>query len=199
MLYCATDFEPSSNQETNSGGTKVSSKKNSRLRFNFGFMLEADLGTSREMELDYPDVHIDEVILSPLTGKFEVIRSSKGLYVSGELMSVIGAECARCLEPIQFPISIKLDDLFYYPATSAPPGDFGVGEDGFIDLNPLVRQLSLLEIPMQPFCRPDCQGLCKQCGHNLNDGDCGCEDDEIDPRLESLRTLLDTQPDSESQ
>ena len=110
-------------------------------------MLEADLGTSRDMELDYPEVHVDDVDLVPLKGKFEVIRSSKGLYISGELFSTVQAECARCLDAISLPISIRLDDLFYYPANTAPPGDFGVGEDGFIDLNPLVRQLSLLEIP----------------------------------------------------
>ena len=176
----------------------VSKQKQSRLRFNFGFMLEADLGTSRDMELDYPEVHVDDVDLVPLKGKFEVIRSSKGLYISGELFSTVQAECARCLDAISLPISIRLDDLFYYPANTAPPGDFGVGEDGFIDLNPLVRQLSLLEIPMQPFCKPECKGLCSHCGQNLNNERCDCVVDDIDPRLESLRSLLDTSGDLEN-
>ncbi|MFN2188144.1 MAG: YceD family protein [Candidatus Promineifilaceae bacterium] len=171
----------------------MSSKKSSRLRFNFGFMLEADLGTSREMEIDYPEVQIEDVNLMPLKGAFQIIRSSKGLYVSGELFSSVEAECSRCLEPVQLPISIQLDDLFYYPAAEAPEGEFGVGEDGFIDLNPLVRQISLLDIPIQPICRPDCQGLCQECGSNLNFTDCGCVEDDVDPRLESLRSLLNSE------
>jgi iron only hydrogenase large subunit-like protein/nitrogen-specific signal transduction histidine kinase len=65
------------------------------------------------------------------------------------------------------------------------------GETGFIDLSPLVRELSLLESPMQPLCQPDCQGLCMVCGQNLNEADCGCEVDEIDPRLAKLRSLLE--------
>lgn len=178
----------------------MSKKKNSKLQFNFGFLLEADLGTSREIELDYPSVQIDEgddaVSLTPLKGSFEVIRGSKGLYVTGELRSDIESECARCLENINLPITLQMDDLFYYPAHTAPPGDFGVGEDGFLDLGPLVRQLSLLAIPMQPFCKPNCQGLCVECGQNLNQGTCDCVIDELDPRLESLRALLDTRLDN---
>lgn len=156
-------------------------------------MLEANLGTSREMELDYPSVEIEDVTLTPLKGSFQVIRSSKGLYISGELYSSIETECARCLDSVNSSITIKMDDLFYYPANTAPPGDFGVGEDGFVDLNPLVRQLSLLEIPLKPFCRPDCEGLCVHCGKNLNFDACECESDNIDPRLESLRSLLESQ------
>ena len=173
-------------------------RKNSRLRFNFGFILEAGLGTIREMELDYPEVHIDEISLIPLKGSFQVVRSSKGLYISGELTSTTETECSRCLDSIQLPISIRMDDLFYYPASTAPPGDYGVGEDGFVDLNPLVRQLSVLAIPMQPFCRPDCKGLCLQCGQNLNIDSCDCKTDDVDPRLESLRSLLDAQTNIES-
>jgi len=172
--------------------TVVSNKESSRLRFNFGFILEGDLGTKRKMELDYPRVTIDDVILEPLKGSFQVVRGSDGLYISGELLSIIGTECARCLESIYLPISIKLDDLFYYPPNTAPLGDFGVGEDGVVDLNPLVRQLGLLEIPMKPYCRPDCKGLCDRCGQNLNNEACECETDDLDPRLESLRSLLDS-------
>ena len=156
-------------------------------------MLESDLGTSTEVELDYPSVEIDDVSLTPLTGSFQIIRSSKGLYITGELYSSTETECARCLENVKLPLSIKIDDLFYYPASTAPPGEFGVGKDGFVDLNPLVRQLSLLEIPMKPFCRSDCKGLCAHCGNNLNFDNCECETDNIDPRLESLRPLLDSQ------
>lgn len=170
----------------------MSGNKLSRLRFNFGFLLEASLGTSRTIELDYPTIQVeDDLILEPLKGKFSATRSSKGIYVSGDLSSRIEAECARCLDPVILDVSIRLDDLFYYPPHSAPTGEFTIGEDGIMDLAPLVRQLVLLEIPMQPFCRPDCKGLCIECGQNLNEGDCDCQTESIDPRLASLRALLD--------
>lgn len=170
----------------------MSGNRPSRLRFNFGFLLEADHGTSRTIELDYPSIQVEDVILEPLRGTFQAIRNSKGIYITGELQSNIGSDCARCLESIVLPISFRLDDLFYYPPQDVPPGEFGVGEDGFVDLAPLVRQLSLLEVPMQPFCGPECKGLCVECGRNLNEGNCDCKSEIIDPRLESLRALLDS-------
>jgi uncharacterized protein len=163
------------------------------LRFNFGFLLEANYGTSRTIELDYPAIQLeDDVTLAPLTGKFQAIRNSKGIYVTGLLHSNIDVECARCLDPVTVPLQIQLDEMYNYPPETTPPGEYSVGEDGFIDLAPLVRQLSLLAIPMQLFCRVDCQGLCIECGHNLNEGDCHCPDDDVDPRLSILRELLDS-------
>lgn len=171
----------------------MSKKKLSKLKFNFGFLLEADLGTSREYELDYPAVHLEEdVVLSPLTGKFTAIKNSRGIYITGTFNTMTETECARCLEKMQLPVTLQLDDLYYYPPGTTPPGEFAVGEDSFIDLAPLVRQLSELEVPMQPFCKPDCKGLCINCGQNFNEGSCDCVDDDIDPRLAALKSLLDS-------
>jgi uncharacterized protein len=170
----------------------VSNSKRSRLRFNFGFLLEANNGTSRIIELDYPEIQVEDVMLTPLKGEYRAIRNSKGIYITGSLASNIDAECSRCLDAILLPITIELDEMYNYPPESAPPGEYSVGEDGFVDLAPLVRQLSLLEIPMQLFCRDDCLGLCIECGHNLNDDDCGCTEDDIDPRLAKLKELLDS-------
>jgi uncharacterized protein len=170
----------------------MAANRKSRLRFNIGFLLEANLGASRTIELDYPSIELeDDVVLAPLQGKFQMIRNSKGIYFTGPLYSRIEVECARCLDAIVLPITFQLDDLFYYPPESAPPGEYPVPESGVVDLAPLVRQLSLLEIPMQPFCRDDCRGLCAVCGQNLNLGECDCHDEEIDPRLSVLRRLLD--------
>lgn len=166
----------------------------SRLRFNFGFLLEADLGTSRNVEIDYPVVQVaEDVALTPLRGRFEATRTSEGVYLSGRLDSAIQVECVRCLKEVMLPISIGLDELFYYPASAAPDGEHPVfeGESGYIDLSPMVRELSLLEVPMNAVCRHDCQGLCMECGQDLNEADCGCELDEIDSRLAGLRELLE--------
>jgi uncharacterized protein len=170
----------------------MSKSRPSRLRFNFGFLLEAPNGTSREVELDYPSIRVsDDMILEPLRGDFTATRISEGIYISGRLNSHILLECVRCLEDANVPLTLDIDELFYYPPEAAPAETYVVGENGFINLSPLVRELALLDTPIQPLCRPDCQGLCMICGQNLNEGDCDCEDDEIDPRLEALKNLLD--------
>ena len=170
----------------------MTSKRPSRLRFNFGFLLEATLGTSRSIELNYPTIQVEDLTLSPLAGTFTATRTSEGVYLSGTLNSTLIGQCVRCLEEATIPIGLKLDDLFYYPPPTAPEGEYSIGDDGFIDLAPLARELTLLETPIQPVCRPDCQGLCLECGQNLNEADCGCEPDPVDPRLSALQQLLDS-------
>lgn len=167
-------------------------KRPSRLRFNFGFFLEATLGTSRTIELNYPTIQVEDLLLQPLAGSFTATRTSEGVYLSGTLNSTQTGTCVRCLEEAIFPITMQVDDLFYYPPHTTPEGEYFIGEDGFIDLAPLVRELTVLETPIQPVCRPDCQGLCMECGQNLNEGDCGCEPNPIDPRLSALQQLLDS-------
>lgn len=165
--------------------------KLSRLRFNFGFLLEADYGTIREIELDYPSIKVsDDVTLTPLVGVITATRTTEGLYIQGDLQSSMSLECVRCLEQAVVPVNIVLDELFYYPPHIAPAGEHKVGDDGMIDLAPLVRELSLLSVPIKVLCRPDCQGLCQECGANLNQGECGCVTDEIDPRFAALEMLL---------
>ncbi len=162
----------------------------SRLRFNFGFLLEARVGASRTIELNYPSIDVEDITLTPLTGVLHVARTSEGVYLSGELDVKTAVICARCLTNALFPVSVSLGELLYYPPHTTPPGELFIGEDGFIDLAPLVRELTLLEIPLNPICRPDCQGLCQECGANLNEEECGCTDDIIDPRLAKLKELL---------
>ncbi len=165
--------------------------KLSRLRFNFGFLLEADFGTIRRIELDYPSIKLsDDLTLSPLKGVITATRTTEGIYIQGELESAAALECVRCLTETIVSLDFTLDELFYYPPQSAPPGENHVGEDGMIDLAPLVRELSLLSRPIKVLCRPDCLGLCQECGANLNEGDCGCDDEVIDPRLAALQQLL---------
>ncbi len=170
----------------------MSKSRPSRLRFNFGFLLEAPNGTSRQVELAYPTIQVaDDMSLEPLEGMFTATRTSEGIYINGQLESRIIQECVRCLEVADVPLTLDIDELFFYPPSEAPAEAYVVGENGFIDLSPLVRELGMLGIPIQTLCRPDCEGLCMNCGQNLNEGICSCEEETVDPRLEALRQLLD--------
>lgn len=52
-----------------------------------------------------------------------------------------------------------------------------------------MREQVLLALPMSAVCREDCKGLCAQCGQNLNEKQCGCEQKVIDPRLAPLMNI----------
>ena len=64
-------------------------------------------------------------------------------------------------------------------------------ENYAVDLDGLLRDDVLLELPTKYLCREDCRGLCPECGKNLNEGPCNCTVRQADPRLEVLKKLID--------
>ncbi len=42
---------------------------------------------------------------------------------------------------------------------------------------------------MKPLCSK-CKGLCPKCGINLNEDQCDCESEYVDPRFEKLKELF---------
>jgi uncharacterized protein len=94
----------------------------------------------------------------------------------------------RCLTTFQLKLDLQIEELFAL-SPSADPVYF-IDEGGWLNLRQPLREQILLAMPIHLLCRPDCKGLCSQCGQNLNDGPCGCDADNIDPRLAALNALL---------
>lgn len=63
--------------------------------------------------------------------------------------------------------------------------------DFTLELDDVVLSDIILSYPQKFLCREDCKGLCQHCGKNLNEGDCGCDQTSVDPRLEILKQLMD--------
>ena len=59
-----------------------------------------------------------------------------------------------------------------------------------LDLDEFLYSEVIMSLPMKHVCSEMCKGICQKCGKNLNEGDCGCEKKEIDPRLAVLAELL---------
>ncbi len=130
--------------------------------------------------------------------------SPDGIRVKGRLAGSVAMQCTRCLEGYRQELDIAVDEFYRRPGMGALsadgrqlPGpevqeeDEYVIEEGVIDLNVLVNDAVLLALPMKRLCREDCKGLCQYCGSDLNRGDCGCVAEDIDPRMEVLKTLLE--------
>ena len=162
------------------------------LRINVGFLLHEQVGYSRTFDFDHPAVQISEdLAIRKLRGSLRFTRTAQGLYGEGRLTAVTGLECVRCLSEFDQPLTIRVGDLFASPPVQANDPLLAIPETGILDLSPLLREYLLLEVPLQPLCRPDCRGLCPECGNNLNEAQCSHPDDSIDPRLAALRSLLD--------
>ncbi len=167
------------------------------LCLNVGFLLKEGAGYSRDFAFDQPGpLHVEEVQIGHLQGILHLTRTPQGILVQGALHATTEVACVRCLEPFDLPFALDLSELFI-PAWQIPAGGtalatpYLIDEKGFIDLAPIIREEAILAVPIRALCSPDCKGLCPQCGQNLNEGACTCEEEHFDPRLASLRALLD--------
>lgn len=131
-------------------------------------------------------------------GKVELVAGSLGeLRASGHLRVAMEAECDRCLEPA--PYAIDTDFVLYYRPVEEGYGDekaldAGEAEMGFyegdgLELNDVLREQVYLALPMQRLCKPDCKGICPECGQNRNQTECQCQPDAVDDRWAALRGL----------
>jgi uncharacterized protein len=96
------------------------------------------------------------------------------------------------LTPVAKTLDVELDERFQslpIRASDEEPA-LPIDADHHIDLEPILRELVILSTPMRVLCQADCLGLCPACGKDLREGACGCETDDIDPRMAALKTLL---------
>ncbi len=93
--------------------------------------------------------------------------------------------CDRCLKETESFEKIPFEEKF----TSYETDDSTLFTGDEIDLGEAVRDNILANEPIQKLCKEDCKGLCLICGHDLNEGDCGCDRHIPDPRLAELSTL----------
>lgn len=112
---------------------------------------------------------------------------SEGLVVRGSVEAAWDAACSRCLAPVGGEIGVQVGEL--YERQPLEGETYLLGEDDVVDLEPLIRDALLLELPAVPLCRPDCRGLCPSCGVDHNVTSCECHDSEPDPRWAALKSL----------
>jgi uncharacterized protein len=85
----------------------------------------------------------------------------------------------------------EVDEL-YQQVVDNPDAYPMTGEQ--LDLTGMARETLLLAMADAPLCRPDCPGLCPQCGADLTTAPCGCQAQRTDERwaiLDQLRGELD--------
>ena len=105
----------------------------------------------------------------------------------------IKAECARCLEPLRRDYAFQREYLVRQRDLEDSDFELPCSEKGSLDLEELVYQELIFEVPTVLLCSPDCQGLCPVCGKKKSAG-CTCRAEEsaapADARLSILKQLL---------
>ena len=140
------------------------------LKFNTGFLLNQPIGTNRDIHFEFPEVTLKpDLNLTDFSGVARVSRTPQGILVQGQFQGKAPAECVRCLSGFEQPLHATFDELYAFDKRSVTESGLILPDDGNIDLEPLVRDYLLIEMPISPLCKADCKGLCPVCGQNLNE------------------------------
>lgn len=109
--------------------------------------------------------------------------------------TALDLDCGRCLEPFTLPVQSGFrytlvparDDEDRKAELADEDISFGYYQDDLIDLDALIYEQIMLQVPIKPLCAEACRGLCAQCGANLNTAPCECRPGAVDSRLEALK------------
>ena len=167
------------------------SDPHSPLRLNVGFVVSQTAGFSRDFPFDLPQINIPpDLHLSALSGALRVTRTPQGILLQGVFDTSVSLECVRCLNMFSQALHTDFTELYAFSQRYVTDSGLIMPETGIINLEPVLREYILLEIPISPLCRSDCKGLCPICGNNLNESTCYHEEETGDPRLATLKALL---------
>ena len=120
---------------------------------------------------------------------------SEGVLVTGTVLAPLSGQCGRCLDPIRDELDVDYCELFAYAnsttdETSEQDEVHRVDGD-LLDVEPMVRDAIVLALPWTPLCRPDCAGLCPDCGLRLEDLPADHSHRQLDPRWAALAAFAE--------
>jgi uncharacterized protein len=147
-----------------------------------------------ELEVELPAFEFGGQRYLPVPEKvpaeFEITRANTGTVLTLAFTARLHGPCYRCLGDAVLEVPIRARE---YQAES-PDDDqlttpYVVGAN--LDVSQWARDAVALELPDTILCRPDCAGLCAECGKNLNDEPHTHEEERRDPRWAALEALRD--------
>jgi len=147
-------------------------------------------GTMREM---HTKIHLESELGAGLARvakggqidlKLRLESVHEGIYVSGELQTDAQGECSRCLDPVRMPIKVDIQELFAY---SLEVEDDLLVQDEQIDLEQVIVDSVVLNLPFTPICSEDCLGLCPECGVKMVEDPNHAHEAPIDSRWSELK------------
>lgn len=120
-----------------------------------------------------------------------IVNNGKALELNAKCSGRVKVHCARCTKELERNVNFDIKEFFMQDDGNVGDNEDVVLFEGYtIDLTDIVINHFLMNVSGKYLCSGDCKGLCPKCGADLNEGDCGCSDDEIDPRWAGLLDIM---------
>lgn len=131
-----------------------------------------------------PDSGDDRIVglERPLSTSIRIYPAGKKLVVDGLISTRLLLRCDRCLEQYgwdlsaEFRISLSLSPFEGEGEVELLEDDLNLDftDGNLLDSDQVIREQLILHVPMKTLCIPECKGLCRLCGCNLNIFTCSC-------------------------
>jgi uncharacterized protein len=131
-------------------------------------------------------VPVPEKVLAELA----ITRATTGSVLSLAFDARLHGPCYRCLGDAVLDLQIAARE---YQASVPESEELTTPylHDDLLDVSAWARDAVALALPDKILCRPECAGLCPECGKNLNDEPHEHAGEEADPRWAALEALRD--------
>jgi uncharacterized protein len=120
---------------------------------------------------------------------------TEGVLVTGTVTAPLTGQCGRCLDPVTDEMTVEFRELFAYAHSATDEtterDEVHRVEGDLLDVEPVVRDAIVLGLPWTPLCRPDCPGLCPDCGQRLADLPADHAHVRLDPRWAALAAFAE--------
>lgn len=132
--------------------------------------------------------------IGPLQVKLRARGRADGMTVECDCSVQLEFVCSKCLTTFVRPLEFSFREEFTNkPEAANEEGEIFYVPEDTVDLLPYIEENLQLALPFVAVCRPDCKGLCPVCGSNRNETDCGCKEENTDPRLAALKDFFEKQ------
>lgn len=169
------------------------------IAVNVAQLLLEPQGTARRLQFDESAEELEEPsLVERVSGDALLTRTARGVLADCRYAAALAGECARCLEPAITPVTGDFQEEYVTtvdvrtgaPIAGVDADDLTIDANHILDLGEAIRQHVLAAAPLQPLCRPDCRGLCAECGQELNAGSCRCAPGLDESPFAALRALV---------
>jgi uncharacterized protein len=175
------------------------------MLFNVSGLVQEGIGATRRYDVDGQLVSEGREQPEPVTGSVELLRTKSGVLVRAHLQLEESETCSRCLKPLQDLLALNFEEEFQQTVDARGgilPGErpdsdtFLIDDRHMLDITEAVRQYREASAAIAPLCRPDCKGICPDCGADLNTEECRCDEGPIDTRWADLAGLRSAMSDT---
>lgn len=148
------------------------------------------LALSYEMDLSDKDFYGIKPFVSPIGVEVSAKNQAGAVRLQAEVTFDFRHPCDRCAEEFTKRYEFSFEHLLVQALNDDSSEDYVLVKNNRLNLDELLRTDILLELPGKYLCRPNCKGICPQCGVNRNQDTCSCITYPVDPRLEVLKELI---------